>query len=269
MDPPFAQAATARRSPSNVRGDGGVNLSGISQRTSVGWLLRLPLRLIPSNARLPILQGKLRGTRWIAGAGTHGCWIGSYEYESRRLFEKTVRPGMTVFDLGAHSGFYTLLASKMVGSGGRVIAFEPSPRNLSYLHRHLEINRIENVTVIEAAVSDTSGRQSFDAGAESELGHLSDEGDLEVETVALDELAHSGQVPPPDVVKMDIEGHEHLALLGAREMLTDRRPVLWISTHGKEVHEQCCRFLEALGYRLEPIGTEILDEASEFIAAPR
>src|SRR5512139_3781902 len=98
-----------------------MNFSGISNHSVVGKALRFPLRLIPDDATLPILQGRLRGKRWISGSCNHGCWLGSYEYHKRVLFERTITPGSVVFDLGAHVGFYTLLASVLVGHAGRVV----------------------------------------------------------------------------------------------------------------------------------------------------
>ena len=74
---------------------------------------------------------------------------------------------MTVFDIGAHAGYYTLIASKLVGGSGHVVAFEPAPRNLRYLRRHLSLNHVSNVTVLEVAVSDRAGVGRFDVGAES------------------------------------------------------------------------------------------------------
>lgn len=67
------------------------------------------------------------------GSSSHGCWIGSYEYHKRRLFEQAVTPGSAVFDIGAHVGFYTLLASVLVGDQGRVVAFEPNAGNVRLL----------------------------------------------------------------------------------------------------------------------------------------
>jgi FkbM family methyltransferase len=135
-----------------------------------------------------ILQGPLRGKKWIVGSSNHGCWLGSYEYEKRRLFERALREGFTVFDVGAHVGFYTLLASVLVGAKGKVFAFEPLPRNLHYLKEHLRRNRVENVSVVEAAVSDRSGFAAFEEGLYDSGGHLAAAGRLRVPTVTLDEL---------------------------------------------------------------------------------
>ena len=69
------------------------------------------------------MQGKIRGKKWVVGSGNHGYWLGWYEYDKRILFEKTVTKQSIVFDIGAHVGFYTLLASELVGPGGKVYAF--------------------------------------------------------------------------------------------------------------------------------------------------
>lgn len=107
-----------------------MNISAVPHDSLVGRLLRWPLRFIPPELVVPILQGKLKGRKWVVGSSKHGCWLGSYEYHKRRLFEQLIRPGDTVFDIGAHVGFYTLLASILTGPAGRVFAFEPLPRNL-------------------------------------------------------------------------------------------------------------------------------------------
>ena len=126
-----------------------INLSGLSSRTLLGKLLRLPLRLIPPNSKVPILQGRLRGKWWIAGGGVASYWLGSYEFYKQRLFERLVTPGNVVFDIGAHVGFYMLLSSALVGTAGEVFAFEPVPRNLHYLYEHLRLNHVTNVTVAD------------------------------------------------------------------------------------------------------------------------
>lgn len=114
-----------------------MNLSGISSASVVGKLLRLPLVLLPGNLQMPIMQGRLKGKKWIVGSSNHGCWLGSYEYRKRILFEKMVPHGSIVYDLGGHVGFYSLLASVLVGPTGHVFVFEPFPANLAYLRKHL------------------------------------------------------------------------------------------------------------------------------------
>jgi hypothetical protein len=133
-----------------------INFSGLSERSLFGRILRSPLALLPRGLTVPIVQGPLRGWWWKVGSGIHGYWLGSYEADKQPRFASVIRPGDIVFDIGAHVGFYSLLASKMVGPQGRVFAFEPVQRNLYYLHRHLQLNRIANVTVVQTAVGERS-----------------------------------------------------------------------------------------------------------------
>jgi len=243
-----------------------MNISAISDQSWLGKILRLPLKLIPPHTVVPILQGRLRGRKWIVGSSTHGCWLGSYEYEQRIIFERIIKEGSIVFDIGAHVGFYTLLASIMVGPRGRVFAFEPVPRNLYYLKEHLRLNNVKNATVIKAAVSDSGGFTTFDEGPASSVGHLSPQGKLIVKTVALDELILRAGLPVPNYMKIDVEGTELLVLKGAEVTIAKHHPTLLLSIHGRDIREQCCRFLEAFNYHLEPIRTACLETTDEILA---
>jgi FkbM family methyltransferase len=241
-----------------------MNFSGISNQNILGKLLRSPLKLIPPMTVMPIMQGKLRGKKWIVGSGQHGSWLGSYEYEKQLLFQQIVTEGSVVYDIGSHSGFYTLLASVLVGRSGKVVAFEPNPNNLYYLKEHLQLNHIENVIVIEAAVSDSRGEVSFVGSGFT--GHISSQGEFSVKTVALDELINLGEIPIPNFLKIDIEGAEILALSGAKSLLRKFRPTILLATHGSEVHQESCDFLESLGYQLEAVYGGSLQESNELIA---
>jgi FkbM family methyltransferase len=244
-----------------------VNFSGISGRSLGGRLLRLPLCLVPPGLVVPIVQGSLRGKRWIVGSSNHGCWLGSYEFEKQRLFAQTVQPGSIVFDIGAHAGFYTLLASELVGEKGQVCAFEPAPGNLGHLTRHIQMNQCHNVRLFAMAVGGRSEVAPFEAGLDSSTGHLAaSPGRLVVAVVTLDDLLARGDVPVPDCVKLDVEGAEFEVLRGARSMLSEHHPVLFLATHGLEVHERCCGFLVDLGYRLRPIVGDDVKQTDELLA---
>jgi FkbM family methyltransferase len=232
-----------------------VNFSGISSKSLVGRALRAPLGLIPPGARMPILQGPLKGKRWLAGSHVHGCWLGSYEAEKQRSFSGVVRPGAVVYDIGANVGFYTLLSAALAGPSGKVYAFEPLPRNLRFLRRHIGINKLTNVEVIEAAVSDREGTAMFDDTANAAMGSLSARGSLKVRTVAIDDLAAQGLLRPPDMVKIDVEGAEADVLAGAARTLAAHMPAVFLATHGAEVHAACLSKLSALGYALHPVGS--------------
>jgi FkbM family methyltransferase len=243
-----------------------MNISGIPKTSFLGKLLRFPLRFLPKDLAVPILQGRFKGMKWIVGSANHGYWIGSYEFQKRLLFERTIQEGSTVFDLGGFTGYYTLLASALVGPAGRVVVFEPLPRNLMYLHRHLALNKITNVTVIEAAVSDQNGTLSFQVGPSSAMGRLAEGGNLPVRAVSLDEMIESGELPEPQYLKVDVEGAEMQVLVGAARLIGRCHPTFFIDTHGKEEHMQCCHFLERLAYQLEAIDGKPLTESKEIYA---
>ncbi len=244
-----------------------MNWSGISEKSLIGKILRYPLKLIPAQTQMPIMRGRLKGKRWIVGSSNHGCWLGSYEFDKQQLFERTITQGSIVFDLGGNVGFYTLLASELVGSLGKVFVFEPAPQNLLYLKEHLLLNHVRNVTVYEAAVSDKSGETSFDEGPNSSMGHIiATNGNFQVKAVALDELISTKEIPIPDYMKIDIEGAEALALSGAKSMLAKAHPTIFLATHGSSIHQECCRLLHLLDYKLQPIDGMKLEQSSEILA---
>jgi FkbM family methyltransferase len=245
-----------------------VNFSGIPQSSILGRILRLPLRALPQKLRVPILQGPLRGKRWIVGAATHGCWLGSYEYANQRLFSKAIKPGSVVYDVGANVGFYSLLAATLVGPQGHVVAFEPVPRNIGYLRKHLKLNGVTNVTIVEAAAGVDEGSAWFDEGPDSSMGHLSATGGLRVHTVCIDAMVAAGKIPPPEYLKIDVEGAEGLVLTGAKSTLVERLPTLFLSTHGPQIHRECLEFLRSLRYEVEPIGLTGSEGFAELIARP-
>ncbi len=230
-----------------------INYSRIPVTSVLGRLLRLPLRLLPRDMVVRIKQGPLRGKKWIVGASNHGCWLGSYEQDKQLAFAAHVSQGEVLFDVGAHVGFYTLLGSALVGDEGHVFAFEPLPRNLDHLTRHLELNGIHNTTVVRAAVSDKPGAAKFLAGPTPMMGMLASEGELDVELVSLDDLYRQQKIPLPDCIKIDVEGAEAGVLKGAETILREGAPSVFLATHGKEVHKQCLEILHSFGYQCDAL----------------
>ena len=208
----------------------------------------------------------MRGMKWIVGSSDHGCWLGSYEYPIRKAYERYVGLGSIVLDIGAHVGYYTLLASKLVGPDGHVYAFEPLPENVKYLHRHLELNRISNVTLFEGAVSDKSGEAMFRFGPSRSMGKLADSGDTMVKLYRLDDLVQDGIIKPPHFLKIDVEGAERLVLEGANQLISDHKPTMILETHGLDVHRSCLSILKAYGYRIELITGQDIDHPGTVLA---
>jgi FkbM family methyltransferase len=221
------------------------------------------------SVRVPIARGRLQGLWWspLAGGKPGRVVGGSYEPELTELFAERVRPGSVVFDLGAHIGYYTLLASRLVRGGGRVVACEPSPRNLRHLRGHVEMNRLRNVEVVAAAVCDREGTASFSSGGGSGTGHLAGkgEGKIRVVTTTVDRLRSSTGLSP-DFLKVDVEGAELDLLRGAAATLREARPVVFLSTHGAALREEAIGVLAAAGYRCERIGED--PTHSELVCTP-
>jgi FkbM family methyltransferase len=243
-----------------------MKLSIGSDKTLLGRIVRLPLRLIPKSIVIPILQGKLRGKKWIVGSGVHGCWLGHYEYDKQSIFQETITQGSIVFDIGANVGFYTLLSSVLVGPEGKVFAFEPLPNNLLYLKRHIQLNHLTNVSIIEAAVADHDGFTNFEEGKTRSQGYISPKGTLLVRTICLDKLYLRGEILIPDFMKIDVEGAEMSVLLGAKLIFQHYHPVIFLSTHGKYVHQQCVDFLKLIDYKIKVIDGKTIIHADEIVA---
>lgn len=243
-----------------------INFSALRSRTLPGRLVRYPFHLIPRNLALPVLQGPLRGQKWIVGSHLHGCWLGSYESETQMCIAREVQPGSVFFDVGANVGFYSLLAALRVGAG-RVYAFEPLPANIVFLRRHLELNGIRNVEVLQLAISDREGTAPFARETTRAMGKLEAGGNLTVEISSLDQLIADARVAPPDCIKMDIEGGEFRALTGATRCFREHRPKLFLATHGKTVHDDCCRLLTSWEYDWIYTARDT-DERAELFAQP-
>jgi FkbM family methyltransferase len=213
------------------------------------------------------LCGPLRGKKWIVGASTNGCWLGMYEMQKQNVFRSLIQAGNVVYDLGANVGFYSLLASVVVGRNGQVFSFEPLPRNLEFLRKHLEQNNVTNCAIVASAVSDRIGTVQFEAHGDPHMTKMSASGTITVKLTSLDELVASGEISPPDVIKCDIEGAEFEALNGARVTLGRYHPKILLATHGSTVHKLCCDLLMALGYSVCPLEKGMpLAESTDLVA---
>jgi FkbM family methyltransferase len=215
--------------------------------------LRRLLRLVPQDAVIRILSGHLFWARWIVGSHTHGCWLGTYEKSNQRIFRSNIKRGDVVWDIGANDGFFSLIASRLVGASGCVCAYEPLPRNVAILRRHVALNHAGNVHVSALAISSSPGSARFRAGAHPAMGSLADGGEIEVATDTVDGLIDRCGMPPPNFIKMDIEGGEVEALRGADRCLRTYRPIILLAAHGAARYDECLSILTGHGYRCETV----------------
>ena len=152
-----------------------------------------------------------------------------------QIFKQVVKEKDTVVDIGANIGYFTLLAARLVGEGGKVYAFEPEPRNYNMVLKNIALNGYENVVPVQKAVSNVGGTvrlylSSKDIGAhtirqyhdkeqfdEKESGEF-----VEVESITLDEFLEDRK-HSVDVIKMDIEGAEMAALSGMDRIIRENQ----------------------------------------------
>jgi FkbM family methyltransferase len=149
-----------------------------------------------------------------------------YEPETTRLFRRLLRPGMTVVDIGAHTGYFSLIAASCVGATGTVYAFEPFPASFRHLQRNIALNGYEHIRPVCKAVSNGSGVHKLLVNPKGSDRHSLYAGEAEwepnspeVETTSLDDFLQACNWPRVDLIKMDIEGAESAALTGMKQTL--------------------------------------------------
>jgi len=138
--------------------------------------------------------------------------------EIATLRGNTLRPGAHVFNIGAHQGVVALMLGREVGPSGLVVAVEPNPHNAASARKNRELNAMNQVHVVEAAVSDRAGTAIFNQGLDGQLDDGTGAGGrMKVVSVTLDDLAE--QHGMPGLVTVDVEGAECLVLEGGRRVL--------------------------------------------------
>ncbi len=133
------------------------------------------------------------------------------------VVKRMVKPGMCIYDIGANIGYYTVLFSSLVGTRGRVYAFEPEPENVRLLQKNITSNNIPNIVVVPMAVSKKNGTAKFYVCGEHKGNHTlcppnQEWKTITVPTVTIDTFVKINRTP--QIIKMDMEGAESLAFKG-------------------------------------------------------
>lgn len=223
------------------------------------------IRQVPDGTFLRVCGGPLEGFLWEKEEHFTGYVYGDYEPSVTRTMVEHVKPGMVVYDLGAHHGWHSFLAHKCGASV--VVAFEGRPTNIDVIHRIADANAVPLV-VVDRVVARTTGPIDFHMStAESSWGRTigpypswwdqtqaRGETTITVPGVALDDWIETTHIVP-DLLKIDIEGAELDALLGGARLFTERRPSLVLSVHGNPMLLGCVKQLQAYGYTPEDIHT--------------
>ncbi len=181
----------------------------------------IPLKLLPGVTLLGDLRDPLWYILWKYG------YFPRAEVEDQMLF-KFVRPGDTVWDVGANIGYLALLFARAVGPSGKVYSFEPGRRVLPDLRRTVA-REPQIIEVHELAASDQDGEARFHEDADSTdrstLAHTGPAGYV-VKTARLDTVWRERALRKPDLLKIDVEGHEAAVLQGCAEVIRQTRPLI-------------------------------------------
>ena len=160
------------------------------------------------------------------------CFTGRYEPQDTALVQTLLKPGMTFVDVGANWGYYTLLASQIVGQFGRVVSFEPDPRLFPILQQNIAYNQLRRATALQIAAANETGTLTlagFDAASEkrglSKLVEKAEAGanNFHVQARPVDVVLDELGIDQVDLLKMDIEGAEEMALRGMSAGLARHR----------------------------------------------
>ena len=238
--------------------------------------LRWCANLYPEDSVVQIRAGHAAGLLWRRHHRyVNGYWLGHYELPIQEALRRELFAGGTFFDIGANAGFFTIVAARLVGPGGRCVAFEPSPDNCASIREQIEANSLDHCSLVPEAVSDFEGMVTFSFAAPgSPMGHVGHgephERQIEVKATTLD--AACARFGRPDFIKMDIEGAETRALAAARNTLAQIRPSWLIELHGEDCEREVRRVLKAADYRFLNLQGDALPPAARlprhFIARP-
>ncbi len=211
--------------------------------------------------RVKVAAGDLAGIElYLDLQSEKDYWLGTYEVDLQSSIQSLLSPGTVAYDVGANIGYISLLLARRLGSAGRVFAFEALPSNVERLKKNLAVSGLaDRVQVIHGAVVDEARPVQFFVGPSGGMGKAEGSAGrqeyayqetIQVPGLSLDHFVYQQKHLPPQVVKMDIEGGEVLALPGMRRVLAEARPLLMLELHGPEAAEAAWQTLRQAKYRI-------------------
>jgi FkbM family methyltransferase len=207
-------------------------MTNLVRHGSGGSRLLRPLvnRLLPgSPTPITVRSGPLQGMRLVIDPQCEKFyWTGTWEPAVQSAMCSILRPGMSFWDVGAHIGFFSMLASRLVGEQGQVQAFEPMPDNRKRLIEAVRLNGAGNITVHDAALARFVGTALLHRNDSSTMWSLvparGESSGIGVRCLTLDDVAlvHGH----PDLIKIDVEGADVDVIRGGGQLLKSRRSSL-------------------------------------------
>lgn len=210
-----------------------------------------------------IKRGPASGYRWYHQRG-YQPWMafGLYEPSVAQLIYQCLKPGDIFYDIGANAGYFTLVAAKAVGTSGKVIAFEPMTRSFNTVREQVALNSLEQICDVEKlAISNKESKAVLTIPTMNANAHLSEviaphiNNELkvaaeEVTCTSLDNYITKHPNYKPTLIKIDIEGAEVLAIMGASELIASKdAPTFLITAHSVNLAHEVKVIFEKAGYR--------------------
>lgn len=217
---------------------------------------------------LPTLSGPNRGLKFRLNLKQFiepNYLLGRYESSVVNVVSRICKKDWVVWDCGIYLGYYTALFGRLAK---QVVAFEPDPRNLQRTRENLRRNGITNVSLVSAAVGEPQTEVEFvisnDTNSHIEGAFIgSDRGDyatrarhdglIRVRSLSLDEAL--GEFPAPDLIKLDIEGAEGIALGYTDKLCRDAKPIMIVELHNPECDLAAWKFSKRVNYKLTSLDT--------------
>jgi len=218
--------------------------TGMKKRLEVYGKISRVLAATPLGyCRVRVRAGLAKGAQWTLLPFSSYWRLGGAEQDVLAATSYLPTLNGTVFwDFGAHFGIHTVGMAMQVGPTGQVAAFEPDPGAFRRLQYHVEINRLSNVRLFEAAASRTSGRGSLYLPGGKGVDSIS------VRTIAPDDLVAEGKIRAPHIIKIDVQGHGAEAVAGAINTIRTTLPIIAFSNHSEAERSGIQRLLEPLSY---------------------
>ena len=209
-----------------------------------------------------IARGMGKGLRFNVGRSDGSYLLGTTEHGVQLALAAALKPGMTFYDIGANVGFHSMIAARLVGPAtGHVVSFEPVEENARCISYNARLNGFARLQLKRCALSDVEQNGRFWLSEEPTWGALATVGNeptrcigsIVVPVRRLDDVVLGDELPPPNVIKIDVEGAEGGVLRGGARTFGEYRPIVMIELHG--TNALVAELLGAMNYTSVVIGS--------------
>jgi FkbM family methyltransferase len=187
----------------------------------------------------------LKGLRWIESVRFGLAYSkGYYEPSLLKSLQSNLNEDSVFFDIGGHAGYISLFASKLCK---QVYCFEPEPANFKFLQHIMTLNEVNNVGSFNIGVGKEKGFAKFKKGITSSMGRISNDGELEVQIISIDEFCNQYEIKNMSAVKIDVEGFGAEVLRGMKDSIPKFKPVIFFELHNDDEMQEL-KNLSKIGY---------------------